>query len=111
MSGYIDRSDPDIPLMTRERWIGFGIALLGAGAMLFLSLVAGKAATGLLASIGKIPATAPLMFILGSSFLLQRKPEPGAPSPFFQPARRPRLIAYFFFALGIVMIAASLILK
>ena len=110
MSGYIDRSDPDIPLMTRERWIGLIVAIVAAGSLFVVALMAGKLAIPLLDTFdNRISRFGLIVFIIGSSFLLQ--PE-SAPDDLTIPRRTPRsrrAIAISFYALGVAMIAAGAI--
>ena len=108
MSGYIDRADPDQPLMTRERWIGLVVAIVAAGSLFVIALMAGKLAIPLLNALdNQISRFGLIFFIIGSSFLLQ--PE-SAPDDLTIPRRTPRtrrLATALFYAIGIAMIAAG----
>ena len=104
-SGYLDRRDPDVPPMTRERWIGSGIAILGALAMLFIALYARHHTSGLIGIIGRIPAPAPLMFSTATVLLLVREPGPDEPRPLANPWHNARLSAAIFFGIGLALLA------
>jgi hypothetical protein len=104
-SGYLDRRDPDVPPMTRERWIGIAVALLGALAMLFITLYASHVSSGLVGLIGRIPAPTPLMFSTAAVLLLVPEPGPDEPQPLMKPWPHRHLAAAIFFAIGIALLA------
>ena len=105
MGPYLERSDPAGPATARERWTASGLAVAGATFMLFIAVYASKVTHGWIGAVGKIPLAAPMMFILASSFLLQRETAAEAAKPPIEPARHRRLYAAFFYALGIALIA------
>ncbi len=109
MSAYIERRAPGVLGMTRERWTASVVAGAGAMFMLFVALYASKVTHGWIGVIGKIPLAAPIMVMLGSSFLLQRDAAAGEAGPMIEPARHRRLYAAFFYALGIALIAVPFV--
>ena len=108
-SGYLDRRDPNVPPMSRERWIGIAVAVLGAGAMLFIAAYASKVPTGLIGFIGRVPPATPLMFSAAAVLLLV--PEPGAddPQPLIKPWQNRHVSAAIFFAIGIALLAVPFV--
>ena len=104
MSGYIDRSDPDIPLMTRERWVGVTL-IIAAGLLMLLGVFARKGALpASLDGLTTLGTGATLLWILAGSVLLQ--PD-SAPDNLTIPRRTPRsrrLIAAFMFTIGLVLL-------
>jgi hypothetical protein len=106
MTGYLDRRDPDVPPMTRERWIALAFAVAGAAAMLFIAVYASRVAFGLIGTIGRISPAAPLMFSTGAVLLMQREPAPDEAQPLVRPFRDRRIMAALFFTTGVVLIAA-----
>jgi hypothetical protein len=104
-SGYLDRRDPDVPPMTRERWIACGVTILGAIGMLFITLYAKHQSGGVIGVIGRIPAPAPLMFSTAAVILIV--PEPGADEakPLLKGWPNRNLSSAIFFGIGLALLA------
>ena len=111
MGGYIDRRDPDVPPMNRERWIAVCVASLGALAMLYIAVYASRVDSGVIGLIGRISPATPLMFTTAAILLLI--PEPGAnePQPFVRPWQNRRLAAALFFAAGLALLVLPFVTK
>jgi hypothetical protein len=108
MSGYLDRRDPDVPPMTRDRWIAVAVAFLGGALTMFIALYADKGATG---PIGRISPAAPLWITAGLVLLLQREPDPDEVQPLVKPWRDRRLMAAFLFIVGVALLALPFVTK
>ena len=102
MSGYIHR---DREPMRREQWIAIVLAILAGAFMLFVALYASRVAYGWIGTIGRIPPAAPLMFVLGSNFFIQRGDVNDERPASRWVARHRRLIAGFFYLVGVALIA------
>jgi hypothetical protein len=108
MSGYIQRERPPAP--TREQWIAIVLAFISGILMMFTALYASKAAVGWLGTLGKIPVGAPVMFILGSTLLIQSGSTPAEGKPARPGARFRRYYAFFLYLLGAAMFALPFVL-
>ena len=108
MSGYIDRPREGPPL-TGERIVGLVLALAGAAMMVGLAAAFGRYAPLLVELFdNSVARLAPLMWIIGGSILLGADTSADDPTIPRRTPRYRRLMAAFFFALGVAMLAAGL---
>ena len=111
MSGYLDRTDPDVPIMTRERWLGAILAMAAAILLFVLALWSGRLAIPLLELFDNHLSRFGLIFwVLGASFLMQAESAPDDPTIPRRTRFSRRAAALTFYALGAAMIAAGAIM-
>jgi len=106
MSGYIH---PEREPISREQLIAMIVALVAGVLMLFIALYASRVAVGWLATVGKIPVGAPVMFVLGSTLLIQSR-SATADGEQVRTVRFRRLYAFFLYAMGAAMVALPFVL-
>jgi vacuolar-type H+-ATPase subunit I/STV1 len=102
MSGYVPR---ERERLTREQWIAMVLAIVMGILMMFIALYASRVAMGWIGTIGKIPPGAPVMFILGSTLLIQSGGKADEGEPVRPGARFRRIYAFILYGLGAAALA------